>query len=425
MSVSSQHTVAAREAQARWLLADLPVVALLCALSGLLIGHLQSRTLGHVGILYVWNDAWFGADVARVFENLTDVRSDQSRTSVHPIFPFLLLPVARVLEAATGLGALDAVLWMVRATGAALVSTVYLTARALGLSCIDGVLVAAATASTATFMFWFAVVETFPFGSLTIALVVAMASLRTMSKAAWVGAGAAALSITTTNWLVAIFATLRIHSVPKSFTIVLISLAGVGVASIWQRTFLPSAAYFFRPAALSAERQFVEPPHAVEQPVKAGATRLASFWLYPGVAPAPVARPRNYPGAILTGIVTFPTVAAWPPGAVQIAASAVWLGLLASGLLAAWTRWRSCPVSATTLLFLGAQFALHSVYGDQPFLYSAHFLPCFAALLMLSLLRFRTMLARLAVLVYCAIASWSNYSGFSEGMRLMGSISVH
>jgi hypothetical protein len=58
----------------------------------------------------------------------------------------------------------------------------------------------------------------------------------------------------------------------------------------------------------------------------------------------------------------------------RISLALAWMALLFNGIYSALSR-RNNSVGIALACFLGFQFLLHSLYGDSPFLYSAHYVP--------------------------------------------------
>ena len=113
-------------------------------------------------------NVWFQADTGRTLSNMVDPGSDHYRTKVHPIFSITAYPIVAAgravwsgtdLEAAMRVQSLIAGLWL---------TAFYTLARLLSFDRLTAALVSVLGATSASFMYWFAVPETYDWGSLSL-----------------------------------------------------------------------------------------------------------------------------------------------------------------------------------------------------------------------------------------------------------------
>lgn len=69
---------------------------------------------------------------------------------------------------------------------------------------------------------------------------------------------------------------------------------------------------------------------------------------------------------------------------------------------------------------LSFEFILHQVYGDEPFLYSAHFIPAFTMLIAFGLAGRASRLARVAAIVFILAGTTANLRTFLATCGLLG-----
>ena len=319
-------------------------------------------------------DIWFGADVPRVIGDMTDPLANHWRTTVHPIFPLIFLPVGGLLAklaSSQGIAAQILISLSAAITGILLFATM----QNLGVKPIDSWLLIGAFASSSAFIFWWSIPETFPIGSLTMLIPLFLLSREERSLKVWTLALAGSLAITTTNFSAGIAAALFSKQRQKIFKISFFALLLILVLSFLQKSYLPSANYFFD-RSVAGERHFV--PTSTD-PRGSLPGRALDFAVYTGVVPDKLIRmirPTNgipgmflpYSLKIFTGLSSIPVLC--------------WIALISIGSIELFRNFE-LNFAKALFSFILIQFALHMFYGDQPFLYSAHFLPGFILLISL------------------------------------------
>ncbi|MBI3909977.1 MAG: hypothetical protein HY320_03475, partial [Armatimonadetes bacterium] len=115
-------------------------------------------------------DIWFDADCAQLFEGLISRWSADHRAIAHPLFYLVAgLPV-RALWWGFGLEPVAAARVVIAAVAGLSMGTLFALLRLIGCRRLDAVVFSLLGAVSACAVFWFTMVETYPFGSLTILL---------------------------------------------------------------------------------------------------------------------------------------------------------------------------------------------------------------------------------------------------------------
>jgi hypothetical protein len=340
--------------------------ALLLSVSVGLLSYYGS-TLVPNAVLDIY-DVWFTADSPRVYANLTNQYSEQSRTKVHPLYSLLVGVPTLALRKLTKVPSPVAVQSVMSIVAALWTLTLFVILKQLGCRLIDAALFTMLGASSAAAMFWFAVPETYSAGSLTIllALLVAVVAKRANPPSLiFILVSALTMSATVTNWMVGLAVT-RARFTWKQ-TLAITAGALVLVAMLWglQKIIFP-ATPFFLPDREEADYLLLSSPGSV----------LQSFFFHTLVMPAiqVQARPRHVSPDAKYVLVTQSSApgSAGPWGMTGVIA---WAGLLALGLFGLWTLSDLAIVRFVLLTSVVGQLCLHLLYGAETFLYSLHFAP--------------------------------------------------
>jgi hypothetical protein len=379
-------------------------------------------------------NTWFQGDLTRVSKNMTERWSDHYRTKVHPLFSLATNPVIHLLKK-TGLEPLQAVRIFTALLAGIWLGAVYVLIRLVGVRRPDAVLFALLAGTSSSFLFWTAVPETFLTGSLSMVVVLGFVALgqRTPFSAPWyVGMSALSLSMTITNWMVGIFATLVNHPLRRSIRITLDAFLVITLLWAIQKVLYPSAQYFL------GDREELE--YVFLEVAGGPLHKAAVFFVHSMVMPA-IELAVN-PGTAFWPMLTIQRAAIGSSGPAGALASLLWLMLLVLGAWAAIRSRGNIRMALVLGLTLVAQFLLHLVYGDETFLYSLHWLPFLVVLGSLATLApgRRYVLAAAALLVVLTVTNnsrqflWaadtlSRYpspgTGFSERHKLISSIETY
>jgi len=372
--------------------------------------------------LFTQSGIWFDSDNGRVYQNLTTRTSDNYRTNVHPLFPLLLHPpvyaARHVLDRLLGLDT-EMVVRLVVAMGAGLcIAIFFIFLRALRCRCLDAALFAILAACSASALFWTAVPETYPAGSITVLaalLAVALSERKRPSPWLFVLVSALSLSITITNWMAGVAATAV--SFPWRRAVQITVAAFCFVTALWglQKLLYPSAQFFLgsREEARYMFRTEAAGPRAI----------LTTFAVNAVVMPD--VRVIEDKTVVDTGrrlsVQTSPVGSSGPWG---VAAASVWFGLLVLGAWALFTLRDQARVRLALGLTLFGQISLHLIYGEETFLYSMHYMPLLVAIASLTTL---TRARRLALaLAGCCIAltGANNAAEFQRTRGLLGQFEI-
>jgi hypothetical protein len=310
------------------------------------------------------DDVWFEADVARVFNDMSSPGANHHRTSVHPLFPLITIPLVGVCMKVFGLSKLQAVRLVVAASAAGWIALFYTLLRLLRCRRLDAVVFSLVAASSAGAMFWSAIPETYLLGSLTIIAVLVVAAVAESRQIpAWldVGIGAASLSILVTNFMVWLASLVSRYRLQRA--IQLASNALVVVVLLWavEKYFLHSAQFF-----LGAHEHTGAPPPG---------SALMVIFLHSMVMPEAWTLPNETAG--FWPLLSLQHTALGQIGVLKVLAIASWLCLLCA---AAWAlaRLPQYPrFRATLALSIAGQITLHLVYGNETFLYALDWIPLF------------------------------------------------
>ena len=360
-------------------------------------------------------DTYFESDMPRIYSNMSDADSDHHRTSVHPLFSLLSYTPVRVITGLTGAAPLTAMRTVTAAVAAGWCAALFLLLRVLLERRVEAALFTLLTSASGAAVFWFAVPESYSFGSLTILaalLLVAVAEHRRVGTLWYILASAATLSITITNWMVGVFSAFVRQRWWKAIGVTVAALLIVSALWLVQKSVFPSAGSILD---VGKETDFAFGRHdrglrSVWRPGSA----VVSFALHGAVVPEIREIPHPYNKA-RPGLPIMLTQGSLPGSgsAWGLAGAISWMGLLAIGLVGFF----SCGQQKRFRLVLGlailGQLLLHVVYGDETFLYSLHFQPLLVVLASFALFtRFgRVVIALTAVTIVCALVN--NLSAFA------------
>jgi hypothetical protein len=378
-----------------WSLTDLGTAIVFAVGIGVAIWGFQRSMDPRFFTAPVGNDVWFEADLPKVSDTVLHRWSAQSRNARHPLFPLMATSSAYALrtvglEERTILAILSAI------AGAMWTALFYVIARAVTARRLDAIVFTMLACSTSNAMFWLGVPETYTLGSLTLLVPVALCALddeRRLRSRWYLAASAVSLSVTTTNWMSGIAAAARW---PWRRALQITANALCIVVALWvvQRMIVPTAPFFF---GYSNEARFILP---------AGSG-----------GPGPVARVLFFHSIVMPHIeiISEPKWGAvmsvqhsviGSSGPWGVAATVLWGALLvlaAIGLLSGGGNRAVRFVLGSTI---AGQVLLHTIYGEETFLYTMHVAPLLilAAAFASTTTPWRRTILALAVALACAAA---------------------
>jgi hypothetical protein len=317
-------------------------------------------------------DVWFGSDIPTVFGNITSLNSDFGRNNKHPLFPLIVFPLVFTVGKLFHLDALLAVRVVVVGVAALWICSMYVLFRLMGGDRLEATLFSLLGGVSAAAVFWLVTPESFPLGSVTIIwglAVVAFAQTHPLTPSWYVAVNIITVSITITNWMVGLFATLVSHRWQQALKIVVTALLLATGLWILQRIVFTNAGFPFQPGTFIGEKKFVSTPAA------GGILAVMSAFFYQTmVMPATQFSPSPIrPDWVKLDVQHLaPASGSWW-GTMAIVSWTALLGLGVWGFLTTKQQPRLRIVLGLTLL---AQLVMHSIYGvAETFIYSLHFLP--------------------------------------------------
>ncbi len=353
------------------------------------------------------NDVWFEGDLPVVFRNLLDRFSDQTRNGDHPLFPLLATVPVTVLHR---LGASDsaAVGVFLAAVAAIWGGLLYTTLRLAELRRLDATLFTVAGASTAAAIFWLPVPECAGLASVTMMAALGAAAVAARGRlhpAVEVAVSALTLSTTVTHWAAGLLLAIVRHPVGRAVQLSVNALALVVILWAVQRVVVPSAEFFI---GYTAHAKFVMHPES-------GGPRhvLTTLLVHSAVMPAPLVRHEAKWGDVMT--IQHGGIRA--DGPVALVARIAWAGLLALGIVglshaASTLRW-------VVLGTLAWQLALHSVYGEESFLYALSTAPMLVVIAAHAARTRARPVALLLAALFIVAAGWTNLARFDDARTFM------
>jgi hypothetical protein len=366
-------------------------------------GHIQTLTDARA------DDVWFEADVARVYNDMTDRGANHYKTTVHPLFPLLTYPLINACQKVLHLDKMLAVRAMVAATAGLWMALFYTLLRLLRCRRPDALLFGLVAAMSTGGLFWTAIPETYEFGSVTILAVLVVAAVaQRRAVPVWVDvvAGAASMSVLITDFSVNLASLVSRYRLKSAIQIA--CNAFVVVVLLWglQKYFFTTAQFF-----LGEHDKGVAPSPR--------STALVVMLLHSFVAPEIWTFPNEQVGE--WPLLSYQHAALGPLDFLKVPALVSWLCLLG---FAAWALARvpQYPRFRTLLaLAIAGQLALHLVYGNETFLYALDWIPLLiAAAALASLTRWRPLVLTLAAL-FAITAGLHNTAQLKVALDLVAS----
>ena len=344
--------------------------------------YTQSRIDDRLYYRAAGEEVYFNADVPRVFENMTDRKSDHFRTKVHPLFLMASFPPAFVLEKGFNLSPERSVQLVVAAAVGVWISMVYLVLRVSGSRMPDAFILVLLLSSSGAAIVWSAVPETYMFGSISLLVPLLIVAAGRYVKIDWkcyVAASAFSLSMTITNWMSGLLMS-ALRMPPK--TAFRISVyAFYAVVTIWgvQQAIFKDTPFFLDPTVerhVMLRNEWGGPGHNLT-------SALFHGMITPELKSIPLpANPGTDAGVREDYLIT--TLQLSQPGSagtVGRIAVGVWVLLLVGGVAGLVLTKGDGEYRIMLGLLLLAQIGLHTIYGEEAFLYSIHYMPLFILLL--------------------------------------------
>ena len=243
----------------------------------------------------------------------------------------------------------------------------------MALGRLTGVLGAAAFVTSAAFLNWFGIVETYATSSFfAIAAIYLFTRKPVATPLATILASALTLSGVITNWSLGVALTATRWPLSRFLRYSLITLVLCVVLSATQHRIFPQAGEFYHRYSIEGEEAYVGTSEL--QGAHSGPERLLArvrgVVITAAVAPEPYFEKLAGSGKTVLNNQYAPLASY---GAWGLAAVAAWLALLALSALTLIAERRITPTILAISGFLLGQVALHLLYGDITFLYAADF----------------------------------------------------
>jgi len=373
------------------------------------ISFIQSAIMMGAGVHNV-GDIWFEADTSRVYYNLIRYGSDHHRTSVHPLITLFLSTPALFLRT-VGLGPDLAVRVMMAMGAGLLASSFFILCRVITTRNLDAAIYAALLCASASFLFFAGVTELYLWGSWTILLAILSTCVPEPYKPMALIAGSiASFSITVTNWMAGLAATL--------------------LAAGWKDAAKYSIVAFAIAAALAAVQSNVYPRTGPFLKVL-GESQYATIDIVPRITNAPksfLLDPIVLSGVRAPHANDRTPKAIHPEESLNLAidsrtlAMVLWTSLLvmlAACSISNWSREFKSNIAILIAIILAGQVILHIFYGEIVFLYSAHFVPLLIAGVAFTSRTLWRIPALAVASLLVPVAAVSNLSTLREAVRLL------
>jgi len=398
----------------RAFLVEFAIVVLLAGIAfSLTLMH--TRELGNTIAQPELDSGWFQADTDDFYPMMLSRWVGQGETRIHPLFSLAVSAPAIGLRQHFGLTALEAFQMVYAASAALWIIAWFALLRVMGCRRLDAFVFGILGLMSGAAMFWFAVPESYPFGSITLLLVLIVAALcgRKAVQGKWfMLASAASLSMTVTNWMAGIILAFTRFPWRRALQITVNAFCLVVVLWGAQKAIFPRSSFFLETGRIiELKTRFLFHPHA------GGPLRITrSFFLHSMVVPEIIQRPDAGDSLRMVTQRSLPGSG----GPLAPAALALWVVLLGLGIWGVFStpglQWPLKKVVGLTLL---GQLALHLVYGDETFLYALHFIPLLLTIAAFSLLsRFRLLGLSLAMALAVS-AGIHNHGQFQKAANRM------
>jgi hypothetical protein len=330
-------------------------------------------------VIYQRDNTWFGADIKRVFDNMSDRGGDHYRTKVHPLFSLISFPLVFLLKLA-GLETIAAVNTEILIVACLWISALYVLLRLVVICRFDCVLFSILGSIGAAAIFWFTVPETYSFGSLSIIIGLCLAAIieyRQVAQSWYVGVSALTLSFTTTNWLVGIATTFVSHPWKKALQITVNAFCVVVLLWSVQKVIFKTAVFFLGDRE---EKRYLFLAGS-GGPLQVLKSIVAHTMVMPAINILPnKSQPMGLP-LLSTQASTPGSGSIW-----GLVAVVLWTALLGLGVWGFFSTNKHLKLRLVLGIVLLGQGLVHMVYGDETFLYALHFLPSLLLLAAFSLL---------------------------------------
>ena len=383
---------------------------IICALLGTALAAVSFHFSG-LSSPAILDGIWFQADASRVFGDMTDRLGNHYRTTVHPLFVLLTHPPVTLIRVLTGASAMTAARVFIALLAGIWIILVFSLLRALGCLRMDATLFAILGGVSAAALFWTRLTETYLLGSISILAGVLAVNLPTPRKSLWITiVSAFTLSVTVTNWMAGLLATAV--SFPWKRACQLSANAFCIVVILWgvQKYIYPQCEFFLGDRE---EALYINSPR-LGGPVTVMKALVFHTMVMPRIRPFEDRKAEwRRVGYIRTQLER--------PGAgsrLATAAAALWAFLLAIGVWGLFTIEGYLKLRLVLGGMLLGQMALHSIYGEETFIFSLNFAPLLLGIAAMGLHTRLRRVVQVAAICLVVTAGVNNFSQLSKAIKL-------
>jgi hypothetical protein len=353
-------------------------------------------------------DAYFGSDLPLTYQEMVAPTPASTREARHPLYSLLMISFTIPLHRLGGVSLLTASRVALAANALVWVCLLFLLARTLTERVLDSALLVLLALSCASAVFWLPMPETFPMGSTTILVPLALLCLPGLggNYVLHVAGQVLSVSMTLTNWMSGLIVSCLGLNLRKTLAAALHALAIVYLLSCVQSKVLSRPNGFARSMGQVVVFKDSLPTRRPLPGVLTDffLTSLSPAQLQYRVIPKGEPWPKNdlpsidvlnRSGPVLKTIRPWGVAGRW----CSILAWLTWSALLASGFCASLRYGRQSFLLRAILLCVAGQLILHCFYGHETFLFSMHWCPLLV-LMTGSVLRTRWRPAALVAIVF-------------------------
>jgi len=340
---------------------------------------------------------------------MTNRDSDHHSTKVHPLFSLIALPPVFLITKIFSIEPMMAVRVVNAVVASLWIATFFTLLRLIGCRRLDAILFSGLATASASAIFWFVVPETFLLGSLSIMIAlcfVVITEFRQFSSLWYICISAFTLSFTVTNWMAGVLITIVNFSKKQALLITIKAYFLVFMLSIIQKTFFDRTVIPF----FTGEEQN---NYILTSSSGGPLHSLKSFVSHTMVMPA-----INVVANNLSTQLSFPGSGS-PWGMISVL---FWIALLGLGVYGIFSHHGHFKVRIVLGLTLLGQLLLHSVYGDETFLYSLHFMPLLIILAAFSTFTRARKVALLLTVMLVLTAGVNNVVQLNKAIIIVGDL---
>lgn len=327
-------------------------------------------------------DAYFGSDLPRTYREMVIRSSVGDAEARHPLYSLGTLGLTIPLRRLLGTPDLMASRVVISANAFLWASVLFTVCWTLTKKILDSVLLVLLALSSAAAIFWLPVPETFALGSTTILIPVALLcwERRNDGHVAHVVAQVASMSMTITNWMSGLIASMLKLRAGRGFSVALHALTLTFLLTVAQSVVLNRPNHFLALVGSGAHGRFMNTRPLCDMARDFFLTSLSPARVAYRITPQGDEWPKNdlpnvdvleHAGPVIKTIA--PTVIGGQRHVVL--PWCLWSAVLAAGFYTTLRRCRESVVRQAILLCTLGQFLLHLFYGPETFMYCAHWMP--------------------------------------------------